>query len=424
MKLFAKYNRINILATILIFLAASIAFYFTLNYVLFNQVDEDLRIEEREIKTYIEHFNRLPENLKVRDQIIAYSAVTTPFGKRQIRTLIQKDPFDNEEEKFRQIQFGAAAGEQQYLVSVSKSLEETDNFFQLMVTISVVTILAILIVTFLINRFVLQRLWQPFNLSLDQVKNFRVSESPNLRFSPTEIDEFRLMNKTLEELTERARFEYLSLKTFSENASHEIQTPIAIIQSKLDLLIQDAALTETQSKTVQAVYDAILRLSRLNASLLLLAKIENKQYAEVENVNLTQILREKIDDFREWWQASNLQPTVHLEPASIVMNSHLAELLLNNLLSNATRYNYSGGSVSVLLRPQLLIVKNTSHEPELDAAKIFQRFYKSSTAKAGHGLGLSVIKQTCDASGIDVKYLFNKSEHCFRFSWETDSSTQ
>src|SRR5689334_152978 len=99
MKLFSKYNRINIAAIILIFLAASIAFYFTLNFVLFNQVDEDLRIEEREIKMYVKQFDRLPENMKVKDQIISYTRLSQPFEERRVKTVVGRDSGDKEEEK-------------------------------------------------------------------------------------------------------------------------------------------------------------------------------------------------------------------------------------------------------------------------------------------------------------------------------------
>lgn len=417
MKLFSKYNRINVVATILIFLAASIAFYFTLNFVLFNQIDDDLRIEQREIVAYVKQFNRLPENMKVKDQIISYTPVSSPFPKKEIKTVLQRDLVDNDEEKFRQLRFGIFAGGQWYVAAVSKSLEDTDNFIRLVVAITILTILAILVVSFIINRFVLRRLWQPFNQSLEAVKQFRISGSETLSFPPTEIDEFRLMNATLEDLTKGAQLDYLSLKTFSENASHEIQTPVAIIQSKLDLLIQDEALTEAQSKTVQDVYDAILRLSRLNSSLLLLAKIENKQYAEAETINLKQKVEEKTADFHELWQSQDIQVVCNLEEALLTMNPYLAEILLNNLLSNATKYNYPGGTIAINLYRQKLVVKNTSNEPELDAAKIFQRFYKSSASTESHGLGLSVVKQICDASALSIGYSFAGGNHTFSVQW-------
>ncbi|HSB92323.1 MAG TPA: HAMP domain-containing sensor histidine kinase [Flavitalea sp.] len=417
MKLFTKYNRINIVATILIFLAASIAFYFTLKLVLLNQVDDDLRIEEHEIIAYVKQFKRLPENIKVSDQLISYTPVSSAPGNRSFINVVKRDPVDNDKENFRQLQFGILVSGQWYLASVSKSMEETDDFIRIVVAITCITILTILIVSFIINRFVLKRLWQPFNESLAAVKRFRIGGNETLHFSRTDIDEFKLMNQALADLTKRAQLDYLALKTFSENASHEIQTPVAIIQSKLDILIQDEALTEAQSKTVQDVYDAILRLSRLNSSLLLLAKIENMQYAESEMINLQQKVKEKIADFNELWQSHGIQVTCSLEPSSLIMNPYLAEIMLNNLLSNATKYNHPGGTIAIRLYGTQLLINNTSDEPELDAGRIFQRFYKSSTSVGSHGLGLSVVKQICDASSLAIVYKFNKEVHSFSIEW-------
>ena len=417
MKLFSKYNRINIVATIFIFLAASVAFFFTLKFVLFNQIDEDLRIEQREITAYVKQFNRLPENMQLKDQIITYNPISSPVSKRQIKTVLKKDLVENDVEKFREFKFDISVAGQWYQISVSKSLEDMNNLIRLIAAVTMITILTMLIASFVINRIILKRLWQPFNHSLESVRRFRISGNETLDLSQTEIDEFRLMNETLKELTQKAKFEYLSLKTFSENASHEIQTPIAIIQSKLDLLIQDEQLIEAQSKTVQDVYDAVLRLSRLSSSLLLLAKIENNQFADVEQIGLKQKLKEKMNDFHELWQSQRLEVFDHLEESYITMNPYLAEILLNNLLSNATKYNFSGGTIFLSVKQGELIVKNSSQENRLREENMFQRFYKSSGTMGGHGLGLSVVKQVADASGLSVEYGYEGGYHRFTIRW-------
>jgi signal transduction histidine kinase len=163
--------------------------------------------------------------------------------------------------------------------------------------ISLATIFVIMAASLIINRVVLKRLWQPFYRSLDILKNFRVDKKQTMDFPSNQIDEFEFMNQTIQKTTNQAQQEYSLLKEFTENASHEMQTPLAIIRSKLDLLIQDENLSEDQSKTMQSAYSAIERLSRLNQSLLLLAKIENNQYAETTRINLTDKITEKLNAF-------------------------------------------------------------------------------------------------------------------------------
>lgn len=411
-KLFAKYSRITILVNIGIFLMASVAFFYTLHFVQLNQVDEDLKIEEEEILLYVRQYNELPKTFSVDDQLIEFALLDGPFRKRYFNRTNLKDKKGHIED-FRQLIFGVQADGQWYKVTVSKSLEETDHLIKAILWITSSTILLILLATFIINRFVLKRLWKPFFKTLAAVSEFKVNRAQGIEFPPTTTEEFGQMIDTLQQTTQQAQFEYLSLKTFSENASHEIQTPIAIIQSKLDVLIQDEQLTKKQSTTLQAIYAAIQRLTRLNSSLLLLAKIENKQYEAVESVDLKAKLEERLADFTELWQAQQIEVTSSLHESAFFMNSELADILINNLLSNATRHNYEQGSIHILLTANRLTVSNTSRGGALDKSKLFQRFYKPSQTKEDNGLGLSIISQICDASGLTVHYNFDNGRHSF-----------
>lgn len=413
MKLFTKYSRINVLAMILIFLVSSLAFYFLLNYVLIKQLDEDLKIEQSEITNYAEKYSRLPENTSVKDQVIEYEPTGKLIPPKKIITTRSLQGQNIENEPFRQLQFGVFADQQWYRVTVSKSLEETDDLIRSILVISIFTILAILIASFIINRLVLKRIWKPFYHSLDSVKQFKVSGNQQLQFPTATIDEFNFMNQTLEGITTKAQLDYLSLKTFSENASHEIQTPIAIIRSKLDLLIQDEQLTEEHSQILLGAYKAIEKLTRLNQSLLLMARIENRQYEEVQTIDLSAMLQEKLNEFNELWESHLVNVQTSLKKCRIKMNPYLADILLNNLLSNATKHNFAGGKIRIELDENKLLILNTSYDPMLDKSKLFERFYKPSTGNDHNGLGLSIIKQICDVSGFKIDYEFADDKHGF-----------
>lgn len=413
MKLFTRYSRINLVTTITIFIAASVAFYFTLNYVLLNLVDEDLKIEWREIRSYVEKFSRLPEAVTVHDQIISYTPTASTDDKKYFSTVDMQDMHDKDWEKFRQLNFNVQAGGHWYKVSVSKSLEDTDVLIHWVLIISLTTILLILIASFIINRFVLKKLWKPFYESLGIVKQFRINKEDKLAFVPTGIDEFNFMNNSLQTLTKQAQEDYLALKTFSENASHEIQTPIAIIRSKLDLLIQEEGLTQKQSESLESAYNAVQRLATLNQHLLLLAKIENNQFTDIHEIDLAAAVEKKLEDFSELWQIEVITVHSDLTPAVINMNPNLLTFLLNNLFSNATKHNYSGGEIFVQLTSQNLLIKNTSRDAPLLTDKMFKRFYKPSQSGASNGLGLSIIKQICEVSGFQIAYTYEESLHTF-----------
>lgn len=416
MKLFGKYTRIILVVTISIFLVASLAFYVTLKYVQLQQIDADLEIEEEEIQLYIQKYKHLPRMMSVEDQLIHFTPASQPFRERYFTRSWLKDEQGNSED-FQQLIFGVEAEGKWYQVTVSKSLEETDHLITATFGITAVTILAILVSLLLINRLVLKRLWKPFFQTLNIVKDFKLDNSAPLSFPKTDTEEFSTMIQTLEESIGQARTDYLTLKTFSENAAHEIQTPIAIIRSKIDLLMQGEGITEHQSKTLQTVSKSIQRLSRLNTSLLLLAKIENRQYAQKETVLLKEKLEEKMESFQELWQMRAITVEADLHPAIVTMNKELVDILLNNLFSNATWHNRDGGKIIVRLRARTLEIGNLSNEAELDVQYVFQRFYKPSPAGDHNGLGLSIIKQISEASGVDIHYRYDEGLHVFEFSW-------
>jgi len=413
MKLFTRYNRINLLATVGIFLLSGISFYFLLRYVIVGQVDEDLKIEQHEIETYVAKYNQLPEIIAVRDQHVGYAAAPL-LGKRIFHTIQSMDNGDKEKEPFRELIFFIRIKDNWYKISVSKSLEGTDKMVQSIVTITLVTILMILVASLLINRLVLKKLWQPFYDSLAAMRYFEVGKNRPLSFPATEIEEFSIMNDTLQQTTSKADEDYKHLKEFTENAAHEIQTPLAIIQSKMDVLIQDEKLSELQSRAVQGAYEAIQRLTRLNHALLLLTKIENGQFGEIAHINVAQKIKDKIGQFEELIGNKQLTVTTTLdETAQIKMNPVLADIVLNNLFSNAIKYNKHGGTIDIIVDPGIIEISNSAHTPELDRERLFRRFATAGKVKDGIGLGLAIVRQVAEVSGMEAQYTYEHEQHHF-----------
>lgn len=413
MKLFTRYNRINLVATVIIFLLAGLAFYFLLKYVLIDQVDEDLKIEQHEIQTYAGKYQQLPEIIPVRDQRTSYTAVGTNGGESQFTSMWLKDD-EKQPELFRQLIFYIDVNKQWYKVTVRKSLKGTDNMIRSIVTITLVTILLILVVSFFINRLVLKKLWQPFYDSLAAMQQFELGRNKRPQFAATNIEEFRIMNETLSQATTKAHEDYRYLKEFTENASHELQTPLAIIRSKLDVLIQDEHLSEPQSRAVQGAYEAIQKLSRLNQGLLLLAKIENGQYTETAPVNVSEKINAKLEQFGELTASKGLHVSTTMDEKAVVeVNPELFDILVNNLLSNAIKYTTERGNINIIVEEGLLEISNTANSAALDESRLFRRFAKSGSAKEGIGLGLAIIRQAAEVSGFETRYVFEDQQHHF-----------
>ncbi len=414
MKLLAKYNRINLLGTISVLLISSICFYFMIRHVLINQLDEDLEVEEQEIINFVKINNKLPDPFDYEDQQIEFAALNSITAGKKFSSLMRYNKADNKDILTRQYQFTIAVAGKNYLVFIRKSQEETEDLVRMIVTITLGAVVFLLLVLFLVNRFVLSRLWQPFNSTLTQVKHFNLSAKNELNLQHTSTTEFIELNKTILVMTDRVKKDYETLKNFSDNASHEMQTPLAVINSKLDVLIQDEFLTEFQMQQLQGIYNALDRLSHLNQSLLLLTKIENKQFNEEVKISLDELIKEKLFEFEELIDSKKISVTTDLQPASTRGNRQLIDILINNLLINAIRYNVQHGNIFIKLAADELSISNSSFLPALDEQGLFQRFYRhADTRQDGNGLGLSIAKQICTVMGYEINYRFQDSQHKF-----------
>lgn len=415
MKLWSKYYRVNVVATIIVVLFSSIGYYFIIHYILLDQLDSSLKVEEQEVIDHVRKTGTLPPPSSYKDQEVYFKPSTRNDRARKFQTLSIFDKEDREYVSVRQLVFPLAINGSTFDVFVQKSQEETEDLIQLILFLTLIVVLLLLIIIFLINRFMLRRLWKPFNSTLHQLKQFDLSGNNKLELEHSRIDEFNELNHAVSIMSKHVSQDYNALKSFTENASHELQTPLAIINSKLDLMIQGDNINEQQMEQLQDIYNALDRLSKLNQSLLLLTRMGNNQFRSVEHIDLAVMLQDKLQQFEEFILDKNFIVETDISPSKIECNRELMDIMLTNLLNNAIRYNIEGGVISVIAKGNELAVSNTSAIPSLDDQQIFQRFYRhADTQPEGNGLGLSIVKQVCDLFGFSVHYHFSGNMHSFR----------
>lgn len=272
---------------------------------------------------------------------------------------------------------------------------------------------------FITVHFITRRLWQPFDDTLAKVEKFNLAQGEVPRFCDTEIKEFLRLNRSFTLLMEKDKETYLMQKEFTENASHELQTPLAIIRSKLDLLMQED-MDEQQMMLIDELYQLTTRMGHLNRNLLLLAKIENAQYAEMEELDIATLLSVSLPMYGVLQNGISLSVDDSRDSAYRMLRANpvLLECLLNNLVVNAIRHSDSDGEVKVWLKNESLIVSNTSDgSGALDAGTIFCRFHSGGVQKQGNGLGLSIVKAICDFHKWAVSYAFKEGAHNFVVSF-------
>ena len=374
------------------------------------QIDKDLKVEEQEIADFIKANNSLPPASDYNHQLIRFEVFKGDRRFRETANTMEYDKREKEYQPYRRLSFPVKANGIIYKASVYKSEVETEDLLRLIMIITASIFVVLSILMFIINRFVLGKLWQPFFNTLSGLKNFDLHTKQHIKFSKSSIEEFEELNSSVSQMTNKVSHEYETLKAFTDNASHEMQTPLAIIRSKLDLLIQSS--NENQVDQLQAIYNATGRLTKLSQTLLLLTKIDNQQFSNPTYIKFGNLVEEKIRQFDELMRSRNIKLTHQLQDVCINMNKELADILLNNLLSNAIKHNCEGGRIECMLNSKKLSVANTGTELTFDKVNIFERFQKSNNSD-GVGLGLAVVKQICDASGFTVAYLYVDQKHTF-----------
>jgi len=324
---------------------------------------------------------------------------------------------DQEMERFRGLKTVVYIRKKPYLFTVETNVEETKETVISLAVTTLFLFLMMVIGLLILNRRLSNTVWQPFNETLNKLKSFNLNEQTNISFEKTDIREFEELNQALSKLIDHTISVYRTQKEFTENASHELQTPLAILQNKLDLLLQDEDITERQYKMIEELNTTLTRSSRINKNLLLLAKIENQQFAQDDNLLLTDMLRQSISVFEEHFHQKDILIQQNIQDeVKVSANKNLTETLLNNLFVNAIRHTPKMGEVRIKLTGDILEISN-SGTSSLSGENLFKRFSKSSTDAVGSGLGLAIIKEICHRQHWKISYHFENNFHFFTITF-------
>ncbi|MEQ8472466.1 MAG: HAMP domain-containing sensor histidine kinase [Marinoscillum sp.] len=281
------------------------------------------------------------------------------------------------------------------------------------------TYLLLLVLTLLLSIIASYFVFHPFQRTLSIIKKFSIKDEKLAEFPASSTSEFKKLNAFISEMMAKAKRDYHALKEFSENASHEIQTPLSIAQGKLELLMESSTdFTEEQMELISSAIYALKRLSKLGNSLSLLTKIENKEFSDFSPVDMTKLVSRLLFDFKELIELKELKLSSEVAPdVSLFGNQVLLELLVTNLLNNAVRHNHVGGEISVNLDKQQLTVCNSGTPLKGTSEDMFRRFKKGTDNPDSSGLGLSIVKRICEEHDFLVNYTFNAEQHCFTVRW-------
>lgn len=418
MRLLRRTVKNYILYSTLLLAICTPIFYFAIQKLFIHEMEEELFHHK-------ENFVQIAKELETEKEIELFQLINEEFNLTETTTWPIRDSvfsytqFDSLEQAwvpFRALRTGIQISDRNYQLLIRESIVSNNRLVAAIVIIQVV-LLALLLTGFvLINRKLSHEIWDPFYTILDQLKQYEIEKDAPIQLPQSSTAEFRDLSKAIVLLVNKSREAYLSQKEFTENASHELQTPIAIFRSKLELLIQTVPITKEQAELISHLLDTTDRIARLNKNLLLLSKIENRQFLSTEAVSIKALLNQTLGDYQQLAQSRDIKITVHDSQSLVIKtNPILLEILLSNLISNAIRHAPAFSEVKIEIADSFII--QNSGSPLKWPDKIFDRFNQESRSSTGSGLGLAIAKKICEVENFQLDYFYKNSSHHFKISF-------
>ncbi|MFB6318996.1 sensor histidine kinase [Saccharicrinis sp. FJH54] len=406
-KFLSRINRNYFSLFAIVVFLISFGGYFILRFTVIHEAKEQLLSRATTITNQIRETGQI-RNSNPGTEIHILTDKTDALAEFKIITIYNKQ--ENELEPYLEYTgFAEIDGIQYKIILRQPTFEFEDLIIILTITLFVLLITAFLVFYF-ISKKVNKTIWARFEENLGAIESFRFSDSDRLVLNNTNIEEFDRLNRVVENLTGKLKSDYDALKEFTENASHELQTPLATISLNLEEILQQDMDSESFQKIATAM-QAIKRLSKLNQSLLLLTKIENRQFEPKSEVTFNKLIAYKKEEFSVLFDTKSI--TVNYTENGTFkhfMSEQLADILLNNLISNAVNHNRYKGRIEILTGDQYIKICNTGDSNSLTNETIFNRFSKGNSKS--YGLGLSIVKKICDTHNLTISYS-NDDIHCF-----------
>lgn len=424
MKLLNKSLRYLLISLFFIIGIWSVIFYFRLLNEIKGSIDEGLENYKRQIVYLAQKDTNILRQHSFEEGFYAIKEIDSnyafSFRDIYVDTLMYMQDNDDENmelEPVRQLTTAFERNGKYYKLTIINSMVEEDDLVQDLIWEAVGLYLVLILSIAFINNFVLQKLWKPFYILLEKLKNFQLGKS-EIPVVPTNVKEFEDLQIALKSLLINSNQTLEKQKEFIGNASHELQTPLAIAIHKLELILEKNKLDNEQAEQIAEILNIIERLTKLNKSLLLLTKIENNQFINNEDLILNDTFKQYLDEYEELLEYKNIQVEL-IENSELKLNIDpaLAQIIASNLIKNAIVHNVKNGILKIEFKDQQLIVSNSGKKVALDGTKIFDRFQKSNQEQGGSGLGLAILKAICNIYGYQVSYNFKNELHNFEITF-------
>jgi len=424
MKLVYKNIIINTIISVFILFLGEFSLYFFLKNKLEKETVEHLFLERhfmiKQLKNgvNIDYFKHNVGDV-IEIKTISEVQYTTPkFEKIEIEEEWEEESFTSQK-----IIFDVLQNDKAYRVSILKTIDEDEdltNNTSLVIFISGLCMLTVLVV---INVFVYYKLFSPIYKLIKDIKSFSVQKMQRIEPPKTSTEEFAMLSEEISKMSEKMISDYMSVKEFTENITHEIQTPLAVINSKIERCLQDENLSSEQAILLSDAAKSVTKLFNINKGLTLLSRLDNKQFNNPITINLSNLIKQRLHYFSDFIENKNISVTENYTQEIVVyMKESLLEILIDNLIKNAIQHNLQNGNILIATKNNVFSVSNTGLVPKDSTEKYFDRF-NSQSQNQSLGLGLAIVKKIVEYYDYKISYNYNNDLHLIAVDFNTNLKT-
>ena len=411
MKLVKIYRRYTLVTLALVILLGIFLFYNIIMYFV-HQSDNHTLLEFKEnLELYIDETGKLPSNSLLNKGRITHCKLDEGLEiEPHFADTVVYSRFKDENVVYRTLTYSQKTPQGNVRITLWQTSMDTEDLISAVI-LSLIS-LFILYVLFSLwwNRWFVRRIWRPFYQVLNQLNSVDLNKRNKIVIDACDVDEFKTLTDVSNRMLQRIYEDYTTLQGLTETTSHELQTPLSVIKAKIEMLQQDQSITEKQFEQVKSLEMAVDRLIRVNRFLLMLARINNNQFIDVEKVSLNMCVDEFLSSYDDFIELKGIKVRkYYTEGFTLMIHPQLGEILISNLLSNAIRYNIKDGWLAIYFTKTSMKIVNT-YGNIIPPGDLFARFKRSQGEKDSTGLGLSIVDTICKKNGLNVNIIVSTDE--------------
>jgi two-component system, OmpR family, sensor kinase len=417
MKLLRKTLGLYLMVSIPIFLASMGGFYFFIKYVITRQVDNALLQDKQKITDFVNHnkndVTELYKNISSGYYLLEIAPDSIVPDKKGFISVY--DSTYHEFKPIRELRSSLTIQGKNYEIVLHQSFVESDSLIYSIASFALFLFIVLSLGISIVQVFVSRTIWAPFKNTLRKISKFKPGTLEIEDFNKTPIEEFSLLNAALNKMVLRINSDFERQKKFIDHISHELQTPVSVMGAQIELLIQEMELKESSAAIIGVIEDTLVKMRKINHALLLLSRIENNQFAQTQEVDISEIVTKYLESNKEQIHFKQIKVDLKINaPIKVNMNHSLAEVLIGNLLANAVLHNTVPGEIDIGISKGKFEINNTGMHLDVEPETLFNKFIQYSGSAKSSGIGLSLVKEICNYYGFHITYQINENRHIIK----------